>query len=54
MKTNLIERNPEEIAEFLLTTPGLAKESIGIYLGKNDPCSKKVLKAFCEKLDFRN
>lgn len=42
------------IAEFILTTPGLSKEAKGVYLGKNDPLVKKVLTAYCNRLDFRN
>lgn len=53
LKKQTIEADPELIAEFMLTTPGLSKEAKGVYLGKNDPFVKKVLAAYCNKLDFR-
>lgn len=53
IKQKIIEMNPDMIAEFMLTTPGLSKFAIGQYLGKNDNFNIEVLKAFCTKVDFK-
>lgn len=44
--------DPEKVAEFLLTTPGLSKHAIGQYIGSNDDFCVSVLRAFTQKLDF--
>ncbi len=46
--------NHEQMVEFLLCTPGLSKEKVGIFLGKNNEETEKLLKIFCRKIDFRN
>ena len=52
LKNSLLENDPDMVAEFMLTTPGLSKFAIGQYIGMNEDQSKLVLKAFCEKIDF--
>lgn len=45
--------NLEQRVEFLLCTPGLSKEKVGLFLGKNTEETEKILKIFCMKIDFR-
>ena len=53
IKNHFLEDNdPEVIAEFLLTTPGLSKFSIGQYIGTRDDFNICVLKSYCNKIDF--
>mmetsp|Transcript_35530 Transcript_35530/g.34548 ORF Transcript_35530/g.34548 Transcript_35530/m.34548 type:complete len:119 (+) Transcript_35530:1144-1500(+) len=52
-KHHLIKLHPDNVADFLLTTPGLSKYSIGQYLGKKEDFNLKVLKSYFEKIDFR-
>ena len=47
-----MENDPGTIAEFLLTTPGLSKYSIGQYIGTKDDFNIAVLKCFSNKIDF--
>jgi brefeldin A-resistance guanine nucleotide exchange factor 1 len=44
--------DPDTIAEFLLTTPGLSKHAIGQFIGTRDDFNIAVLKAYCSKIDF--
>jgi Sec7-like guanine-nucleotide exchange factor len=53
IKNQLLEYDPDTISEFLLTTPGLSKFAIGQYIGHNDDFNVAVLRAFCNKIDFR-
>ena len=53
IKHQLIDPDPTMLAEFMLTTPGLSKFAIGEYLGKKDEFQINVLKAFCNKIDFK-
>ena len=41
-----------EVAEFLLTTPGISKEKVGVFLGHPDQKDNGVLLAFAQTIDF--
>ena len=53
IKNQLLEYDPDTISEFLLTTPGLSKFAIGQYIGNTDDFNVAVMRAFCNKIDFR-
>lgn len=53
ISSNLVEDNPEKIAQALLVTEGLNKSMTGEYLGSYKEKNRKVLRAYCELLDFR-
>ncbi|EGN93072.1 hypothetical protein SERLA73DRAFT_172424 [Serpula lacrymans var. lacrymans S7.3] len=47
-------RAPRDVAQFLLTTDGLAKAMIGEYLGEGEEENIATMHAFVDLLDFRN
>jgi brefeldin A-inhibited guanine nucleotide-exchange protein len=54
-KHNLIKSDdPDEIAEFLLTTPGLSKFTIGQFIGHHDPFNRTVLQAYSYKFNLKD
>ena len=52
IRNHFLEYDPDIVAEFLLTTPGLSKFSIGQFIGTRDDFSIAVLRSFCGKIDF--
>ncbi|KAN0023237.1 hypothetical protein ACTFIU_011404 [Dictyostelium citrinum] len=46
------EKNPKEVAHFLLTHSELSKQAIGEYIGEGDDFNLQVLHAFVDELDF--
>ena len=51
-KSQMMGKEPETVAEFLLTTPGLSKEEVGQFFGKPNEFNMQVLTAFSNKVDF--
>ncbi|EIN10767.1 Sec7-domain-containing protein [Punctularia strigosozonata HHB-11173 SS5] len=47
-------RNPQDIAKFLLYTDGLSKAMIGEYLGEGDEQNIAIMHAFVDLLDFKD
>jgi brefeldin A-inhibited guanine nucleotide-exchange protein len=47
-----ITKDPMIVAEFLLSTPGISKDTLGMFLGKKEKYNQEVFEAFCRKLDF--
>jgi brefeldin A-inhibited guanine nucleotide-exchange protein len=52
IRSQLIEWDPDIIAEFFLTTPGLSKFAIGQYLGSAEEFNVTVLRSYCGKIDY--
>ncbi|XP_024541573.1 brefeldin A-inhibited guanine nucleotide-exchange protein 2 [Selaginella moellendorffii] len=54
VKAKKVEKNPEEVAKFLLSTTGLNKSMIGDYLGEKEEFSLKVMHAYVDSFNFHN
>ncbi|KAL0302962.1 UNVERIFIED_CONTAM: Brefeldin A-inhibited guanine nucleotide-exchange protein 5 [Sesamum radiatum] len=52
ISSQLVEKNPASVAQFLLRTPNLDKAMIGDYLGQNEEFSIAVMHAYVESLNF--
>jgi brefeldin A-inhibited guanine nucleotide-exchange protein len=52
IRNQLLDYDPDNVAEFLLTTPGLSKFSIGQFIGTRDDFNIAVLRSYCNKIDF--
>ncbi|GAA6088954.1 cytohesin 4b, partial [Tachysurus ichikawai] len=52
VQNNLLECNPQSIAEFLYKEEGLNKTAIGDFLGEREEMHLKILKAFVELHEF--
>mmetsp|Transcript_7972 Transcript_7972/g.29482 ORF Transcript_7972/g.29482 Transcript_7972/m.29482 type:complete len:1752 (-) Transcript_7972:83-5338(-) len=48
----MLEEDPVRIAEFLKTSPGLDKTTIGDYIGEREELALKVMHAYVDSLDF--
>ncbi|GMT18289.1 hypothetical protein PFISCL1PPCAC_9586 [Pristionchus fissidentatus] len=51
---NLLERTPESVAAFLHNGAGLSKQTIGEYIGSNEPFNVQVLEAYVKLHDISN
>lgn len=51
-ENGLLQRTPEDVAQFLHKGEGLSKTAIGDYLGERSEFNEAVLKAFVELHDF--
>lgn len=51
-ENGLLQRTPEDVAQFLHKGEGLSKTAIGDYLGERSDFNEAVLKAFVELHDF--
>ncbi|EFJ37131.1 hypothetical protein SELMODRAFT_230001 [Selaginella moellendorffii] len=54
VKAKKVEKIPEEVAKFLLSTTGLNKGMIGDYLGEKEEFSLKVMHAYVDSFNFHN
>ncbi|KAL0286943.1 UNVERIFIED_CONTAM: Brefeldin A-inhibited guanine nucleotide-exchange protein 5 [Sesamum angustifolium] len=52
ISSQLVEKTPTSVAQFLLSTPNLDKAMIGDYLGQNEEFSIAVMHAYVESLNF--
>ncbi|KAK4433109.1 Brefeldin A-inhibited guanine nucleotide-exchange protein 5 [Sesamum alatum] len=52
ISSQLVEKTPASVAQFLLNTPNLDKAMIGDYLGQNEEFSTAVMHAYVESLSF--
>ncbi|KAL2227840.1 UNVERIFIED_CONTAM: Brefeldin A-inhibited guanine nucleotide-exchange protein 5 [Sesamum indicum] len=52
ISSQLVEKTPASVAQFLLSTPNLDKAMIGDYLGQNEEFSIAVMHAYVESLNF--
>lgn len=51
-ENGLLQRTPEDVAQFLHKGEGLSKTAIGDYLGERSEFNEAVLRAFVELHDF--
>lgn len=51
-ENGLLQRTPEDVAQFLHKGEGLSKTAIGDYLGERSDFNEAVLRAFVELHDF--
>lgn len=51
-ENGLLQRTPEDVAQFLHKGEGLNKTAIGDYLGEKNDFNESVLKAFVDLHDF--
>ena len=50
----ILHNDADQISEFLLTTPGIHKDTLGQFLGKKDDYNIDILNSFASKIDYRN
>ena len=53
-KQKMLGTSPQEVAQFLMTSQGLDKTSIGEYLGEADQFNLDVMYSYTEMLDFKD